>query len=119
MIRPQLPLTLADSEPEPDLAVVPTREEDAARRHPSSALLVIEISDSSVRHDLKVKARIYAKAGIPEYWVVDVQQRRIVVLRDPETAAGAYRTELTVSGDSSVTPIAPPGPVVHVADLFD
>ncbi len=57
------------SEPEPDLAVVPYRSTD---EHPDSALLVIEVSRSSLSKDLGVKARTYARSGVPEYWVVDV-----------------------------------------------
>src|SRR5262245_6578569 len=68
----QLPLTLGDrNEPEPDLAVVRTL--DVPRdRHPSTAMLVIEIAGASRRRDQKVKARIYAQASIAEYWIVDV-----------------------------------------------
>lgn len=58
------------SEPEPDFAVVPLA--DYRREHPAQAVLLIEISRSSLRKDLGVKARIYAAAGVPEYWVVDV-----------------------------------------------
>ena len=60
MVRPQVPLTLGDSEPEPDLAVVTAEEDAKAERHPQAALLVIEVADSSARRDLETKARIYA-----------------------------------------------------------
>ena len=118
-VRPQLPLTLADSEPEPDLAVVRAEEDAAAERHPRTALLVIEVADSSVRRDLEVKARIYARAGIPEYWLVLVKQRAIEVLRDPDPAAAAYRSVRSHSMDSNVTPAAFSGPTIPVASLFD
>ena len=69
VVRPQLPLTLPDSEPEPDLAVVWTRDEDRSEGHPRTALLVIEVADSSARHDLVVKSRVYAKARNAHRWV--------------------------------------------------
>ncbi len=118
-VRPQLPLTLTDSEPAPDLAVVRAADEDAAERHPRTALLVIEVADSSARRDLEVKARTYAKAGIPEYWLVLVKQRASEVLRDPDPVAGSYRTRLAASGESTVTPLAFAGPVIRVRSLFD
>lgn len=118
-VRPQLPLTLADSEPEPDLAIVPAKQEAEATRHPRTALLVIEVADSSARRDFEVKARIYATAGVGEYWLVLVEQRAVAVLRDPDAVAGSYRTHLMVSGDSTVTPVAFAGLTVVVSSLFD
>jgi Uma2 family endonuclease len=80
------PLTIGASEPEPDVAII----ERAAPRleHPSHALLVIEVALSSKDRDLLAKPAVYASA-VSEYWVVDVQQRRVVVHRDP--ADGAYQ----------------------------
>jgi Uma2 family endonuclease len=75
------PLTLAASEPEPDLAVV---ERDAPHPyHPGTAVLVIEVAVSSQRRDLRVKPPIYARAGVPLYWVVDLDRRRAVVHSRP------------------------------------
>ena len=119
VVRPQLPLTFPDSEPEPDLAVVRAEDEAAAGRHPSTALLVIEIADSSARHDLEVKARIYARAGIPEYWLVLVKDRAIAVLRGPDAVAGEYRERLTLTGAAAVAPAGFSGPEVVVQSLFD
>ena len=117
-VRPQMPLTLPDSEPEPDLAVVWTRDEDSLEDHPRTALLVIEVADSSARYDLMVKSRIYAKAGIPEYWLVLVRKRSIEVLRDPDPAAGVYLSRLTVGEGDCVAPKALPGPTIDVRALF-
>ena len=117
-VRCQLPLTLPDSEPEPDLAIVRTREEDTADRHPRTALLVIEVADSSARYDLSVKARIYARAGIPEFWLVLVQQRTIEVLQDPDEVAGVYASRLSIGVGATVTPSALPGPAIDVSALF-
>ena len=119
VVRPQLPLTLADSEPEPDLAIVRADDEAAAERHPRTALLVVEIADSSARHDLVVKSEIYARAGIPEYWLVLVKSRVVEVFRDPEPDSGSYRTRFTVGGDGTVTPSAFAGLTLSVATLFD
>ena len=84
LVRPQVPLAASPlSEPDPDLAII---ERDARRPghgHPSSALLVIEVAFSSQRVDLVHKSRIYAAARVPEYWVVDLGQREIVVHRGP------------------------------------
>lgn len=81
-----------DSEPEPDLAIVPadwaTRESEA--QHPRLASLIIEVAESSLRRDLRVKAGIYAEAGLAEYWVFDVAAREVVVHTDP--VDGAYRS---------------------------
>jgi Uma2 family endonuclease len=119
VIRPQLPLTLPDSEPEPDLAVVRADDENTAARHPRTALLVIEIADSSARHDLEVKSQIYVRAGIPEYWLVLVKQRVVEVLRDPDPATRSYQNRLTVSGGATVTPMAFAGPAISLLALFD
>ncbi len=119
VVRPQCPLTLPDSEPEPDLAVVRAADEAAAERHPRTALLVIEIADSSARHDLAVKSKIYAGAGIPEYWIVLVKQHAIEVLRDPDPTTRSYQNRLTVSGGATVTPMAFRGPEISLLSLFD
>jgi Uma2 family endonuclease len=78
----QLPLVAGEySEPEPDIAVVPADE--PRDRHPERALLVIEVADTSVRLDLVRKARIYAAAGVPTYWVIDVNRDVVHVHTDP------------------------------------
>ena len=88
-VRVQLPLAAGEhSEPEPDLAVVPADE--PRDRHPERALLVIEVADATVRLDLFRKARIYAAAGVPVYWVIDVAGGVVHVHTDP-TAEGYAR----------------------------
>jgi Uma2 family endonuclease len=76
------------SEPEPDLAVVPTA--NYRREHPSRARLLVEVAHSSVRKDLGVKARVYAAAGVPEYWVIDLGER--VTVRHTQPAEGGYQS---------------------------
>jgi Uma2 family endonuclease len=87
-VRVQLPLALSeDSEPEPDLAVVaPGEYKDA---HPSTALLVIEVADSSVEGDREFKATGFATAGVPEYWIVNLRDDAVEVHLDP--SGGHYR----------------------------
>jgi len=91
-VRVAAALTLERSEPEPDLIVI---ERDAPRPyHPATAALVVEVSVSSLRRDLVRKHELYARAGIPEYWVVDVDGRRIVLHRGPHEGAYERVTEL-------------------------
>jgi Uma2 family endonuclease len=87
-LRVQLPLEIPpNSAPEPELALV---EEDLADRHPSSALLVIEVAVSSHAIDRDMKAALYARAGVPTYWLVDVPARVVLVYSDP--AGEGYRS---------------------------
>ncbi len=97
--------------PEPDLAIVPVTPSD---RHPAGALLVAEMGNTSLPMDLGPKARIYATAGVPEYWVLDVERREIVVHREP-SGSRYERVERVGVGDR-VTAVAVPF-TVAVADL--
>lgn len=83
-VRVQLPIVLTEaSEPEPDLAVVEGNFRDYRQAHPTTALLVVEVSDSTLRYDRTVKASLYARAGIPEYWILNLIDRVLEVHRDP------------------------------------
>jgi len=99
----QAPLDVGSSisQPEPDLAIVPVVGRD---RHPSRALLVIEVARSSRLLDLGRKAAIYAEGGIPEYWVLDVERRELVVHREP--ANGRYTSVRTLGSHETVTATA-------------
>jgi len=92
--RPQMAITLSDSEPEPDIAVVPgpRRRYAAAHPTPTESRIVIEVSDSSLAIDRYDKGRIYARANIPVYWVVNVVDKVIEVYMQPSgpSAAPAY-----------------------------
>ena len=79
---------VGDSEPEPDLAIVPRAEYDDA--HPDRAFLIVEVAGSSLRKDRGFKARLYAESGVHEYWVVNLVDRVIEVSSDP--AQGVYRS---------------------------
>jgi Uma2 family endonuclease len=105
------------SEPVPDLAVV--RAEDINRKTlPRTALLVIELADTSLRKDRGFKAALYARSGIPEYWIVNVQNATIEAHRDPDSAAGRYRTLLTVAKDATLVPASVPGVTISLSELF-
>lgn len=80
------PITLFDSEPEPDITLVqlPLERYDARHPYPEDIYLLIEISDTTLKNDLETKQKIYAFAGIQEYWVVDIQGSQIKVFRQPE-----------------------------------
>lgn len=124
LVRVQLPLALdPDSEPEPDLAVVAGARDDYAGEHPRSAIIVIEVADSSLWFDRTQKAAIYARAQIPDYWILNVIDRVLEVYRDPAPDAASplghgYRLRLTFGPGDRVTPLAFPGVGVAVDDLL-
>ena len=102
-----------DSEPEPDLAVYP--QGDYSSAHPSEALLLIEVADSSLQRDRGIKRRLYAEIGVPEYWIVDVAMRSIEVHRAP--VGGQYAEVRTVAA-GSLSPERLSEVVLDVAALF-
>ncbi len=115
-LRQQLPLILGqDTDPEPNVAVVPGRPRDYTG-HPTTADLVIEVADSSLDFDTNEKRLLYARAGLREYWVVDINGRRLLVYRDPR--AGDYSSQQALGPADSVSPLAAPAAVVRVADLL-
>ena len=92
-VRKEDPLTLHDSEPEPDLAVVENSDDEYRLEHPKTANLVIEVAISSVKID-QGKAAFYAEADVAEYWIVRPEDEKIDVYRNP--VAGEYTETLTV-----------------------
>jgi len=116
LVRVQAPIALDDrSEPEPDICVVRGKVRDYARSHPSAALLVIEVSDS-MEQDRTVKARAYARNGIPEYWVVNVKERVIEVYANPRAGGYGQVQVLCELDDIAAESIA--GVRMAVADLL-
>jgi Uma2 family endonuclease len=116
-VRMQCPLAVADdSEPEPDLAVVAGREVDYLDAHPTTALLVVEVSDDSLLRDRTVKQRLYARHGIPEYWILALPAARLEVYRDP--AETEYRTVLMRRPGETIAPRARPSATIAVGDLL-
>jgi Uma2 family endonuclease len=122
--RAQMPLRLSDnSNPEPDLAIVSGRARDYARQHPTSALLVVEVSDTTLRYDQTKKAGLYARAGIAEYWIVNLHERRLEVHRSPIEKAGqafgwAYEDVQFLDANARVAPLEAPDFSIAVVDLL-
>ena len=114
-IRVQGPLRQGNHDPEPDLAVVPGAPRDYTKM-PTTALLVVEVADSSFYYDTGTKADIYAAAGLADYWVLDIEDRQLLVFRDPD--ASGYRTKLTLAETDTLAPLAAPGGTIRVADLL-
>jgi Uma2 family endonuclease len=100
------PLTLERSEPEPDLFVI--ARDVPSPHHPATAALVIEVSVSSLSRDLAVKPKVYAAAGIPEYWVLDVEGRRLVVHTKPQADGYANRREYAENARVTATALTLP-----------
>ena len=116
-VRTQMPLAAAgDSEPEPDVAVVQGDEFDYLDAHPATALLVVEVSDDSLTRDRTIKQRLYARCGIPEYWIVAISDARLEVHRDP--TGDAYRSVRALRAGETVAPLACPDATIAVADLL-
>jgi Uma2 family endonuclease len=105
-IRTQSSLELSDSQPEPDFAIVRGDDRDYMNRHPTSDDLgiVVEVANTSLLRDSKDKARIYARAGIPIYWIIDVTNGQIVTHFKPSgpTEAPAYADVRTIRPPDSV-----------------
>lgn len=116
-VRLQLPITLGDgSEPEPDIALVRARDYSQAHPGPDDVLLLIEIADSSLVYDRERKAPLYARFGIPEYWVIDTSEPALEIYRNP--APEGYRESLLPGADEEVTPIRLSHQRFRVADLL-
>ena len=114
-VRVQAPLSLSGWEPEPDVAVVDREASLVAQRHPRSAALVVEVAASSIGFD-RLKAQTYAAAGVTEYWIVDVEARRVEVHREPRD--GAYAAHEIVDEGGAIQPVAFPEVAVKVAELM-
>ncbi len=121
-VNEQGPLAAGDSEPQPDVAVIPGHPEDYAE-HPRTALLVAEVADTTLADDTTTKAELYATAGIADYWVLDLNGRQLHVFRDPQPLphaldATAYRAHDVLQPTDSVSPLAAPTASILVADLL-
>ena len=117
-VREGKPITLAqDSEPEPDIAVVSPLGATYRQRHPfpEDIFWLIEFSNTSLDKDLKPKRYIYAAAGIPEYWIVNLKAQHVIVLRNPHQ--GDYQSE-EITNSGSLIPLAFPDITVAVTRLL-
>jgi Uma2 family endonuclease len=121
-VRVQMPMTIGNSEPEPDVAVLPGEPDDYAD-HPSTALLVLEVADSSLAAERLDKASLYAAASIQDYWITNLVARQIEVLRDPipmtDTPFGfGYRSRVVARSGEVVRPLARTGAEIPVDALL-
>jgi Uma2 family endonuclease len=114
-IRVQLPFAAGeDSEPEPDIAVVPRVERRDS--HPASAFIVIEVAETSISYDRREKGAIYAEANIPEYWIVDIEHSRVEVHTD--SVGGTYTRVTPYRRGEVITSTALPSLQIAVDDMF-
>ena len=121
MVRVRLPLALDDeSEPEPDVAVVRGAPRDYLREHSSTAVLVVEVAHASLRADRTLKARLYARAGIGDYWIVNLVDRVLEVHRSPTgpRPRRVYTDIRRIDPSASIAPLAAPTARIVVADLL-
>ena len=121
-VYPESPIDVAPednptNEPEPDLIVL-KREltPSSSQPRPEDLHLVVEVADTTLRFDLTTKAALYARAGIVEYWVLDVAAKRLIVHRDPQR--GVYRSVVAYSVQESVAPLSAPHAKFRVSDVF-
>jgi len=114
----QLPITLATSEPEPDVAVVCLDAGEDRDHHPNQAeiLLLIEVSYSTLQIDRREKALIYARANIAEYWILDLAGRQAYIYRTP--APGGYQYEIVVADNTAIRMLAFPEIEISFSELF-
>jgi Uma2 family endonuclease len=119
-VLPQLVVRLSDiSEPQPDFALVKPRADFYKKKHPAPAdtFLIIEVSESSLRYDLQVKAPLYARYGVPEYWVIDLKGREVRFFRSPES--GQYADVTSTGAPGVVAPVALPEVQIDLTHVLD
>jgi Uma2 family endonuclease len=124
LVRAQAPMA-ADrwSEPEPDVYVVPGGPRDYLPEHPTRPVLIVEVAQGSLRLDRTRKAAIYARAGVEDYWIVNLVDRQLEVRREPTRLESPrrrwdYRSIVTLGPNETVTPLAAPTARISVADLL-
>ena len=118
-IYTQDPIALDDnSEPEPDIAVVRIDPFDYATHHPtpSEVYLIIEVADSSLTFDREIKAQIYARSGIADYWVLNVGDRQLHVFREP--TENGYQSEVILAETASISPIEFPAFNIAIQEML-
>lgn len=124
VVRGQDPIAPDDeSEPEPDVAVVPGTRRDYRNAHPARPVLVVEVAESSLAFDRKQKGSLYARAGIADYWILNLVRRVLEVYREPVPSRSArfgwrYASVQMLRPEASATPLAAPDAHIPVADLL-
>ncbi len=123
-VRAQMPVALDDeSEPEPDVAVCAGRPRDYLAGHPSQPVLLVEVAEASLAFDREHKGSLYARAQVPDYWIVNLVDHVLEVHRDRTPSAGApydwrFSTLLRLGAADSISPLAAPHARIAVADLL-
>lgn len=119
VLSPQNPVVIRPrSEPQPDILLLRPRSLSYSRAHPTpeDVLLAVEVADTTVRFDRIVKGRLYARAGIFEFWLANVESESLMVHRTP--GPGGYGVITTVDRDGTIAPLAFPAEQFAVADFF-
>ncbi|HEY0455000.1 MAG TPA: Uma2 family endonuclease [Verrucomicrobiae bacterium] len=111
----EAPLSLADSEPEPDISIVKGKESDFAAAHPCSAELVIEVAVSSAALD-RENVSLYAEAGVKEYWIVLGSERKVEIYRNP--AGSVYQEKILLEQSDTLECISVPAVRFRLAEVF-
>ena len=106
------------SVPEPDIAIVPGRNADYLRRHPAKVHLLVEVAESSLPQDRLTKAEIYARAGVPAYWIVNLPERSVECFTEPDQIGGRFTEMLRATGSDRLNLPAFPEAVIVADDLF-
>ncbi len=123
-VRAQLPVALdEESEPEPDVSVVLGDARDYRDAHPERPVLIVEVSLSRLAFDRDHKGSLYARAGIADYWIVDIPDRRLEVYREPVPDSAAtfgwrYGRAYALGREDRISPLAAPAAQISVADLL-
>lgn len=118
IVAAQNPVVLSGyAEPQPDISILRWRADDyeQSNPHPEDVLLLIEVADSTLRYDRDVKIPLYAKNGIPEVWLLDIQQKQLEIYREPIN--GEYR-QRDCRQTGKIAPILCPDAVIDLAELF-
>jgi Uma2 family endonuclease len=122
LLRQQMPLRLIgfDTAPEPDIAVVAGTLDDYLDAHPTTAILVVEVAETSLAYDRDVKGPLYAQTGIADYWLVNLPARSLEVFRAPRTTTqgGHYTAHQTLVASATIAPLAAPEQAISVAALL-
>lgn len=121
IVHSQNPVRLGErSEPQPDVALLRPRADSYRTSHPTpdDVFLLVEVADSSLRFDREEKLPLYARAGIPEFWLVNLVDRVLEVYRDPFPETGVYRQTARLSEGVQAAPAAFPDVTLSVAELL-
>jgi Uma2 family endonuclease len=123
-VRVQLPVALeAESEPEPDLSVVAGDPRDSSLSHPARPVLIVEVAETSLTFDREHKGSLYARAGVMDYWIVNLVDGELEVYRDPVAAPLApfgwqYGPRQALIATGTIAALAVPSAGISVADLL-